>query len=104
MSLVLEAVMLVCFGASWPISLVKNIKAKTAKNISLPFYLLILIGYIAGIGAKFITGTFNYVLAIYILNLLMVLANIFVYFYNYKLDRQEVAELDRRESHGRSIA
>ena len=35
MTEVLESVMLICFGLSWPISVVKNIKAHTAKNMSL---------------------------------------------------------------------
>ena len=29
----LEAFMLICFGLSWPINVMKNIKAKTAKNM-----------------------------------------------------------------------
>ena len=45
----LEAIMLICFGLSLPISLIKNVKAKSAKNMSFRFILLIIIGYIAGI-------------------------------------------------------
>ncbi|UKI55630.1 MAG: hypothetical protein L6V90_13845 [Treponema succinifaciens] len=63
---ILETAMLVCFGLSWPISVVKNIKSKTAKNMSLRFILLIVVGYIAGISAKIILGSFNYVLAVYV--------------------------------------
>ena len=53
--------------------------------------LLIVVGYILGIGAK-LTGHFsgaaplNYVFAVYIINLVMVSANIVVYFRNRKLD------------------
>ena len=39
MTEVLESVMLICFGLSWPISVIKNIKAHTAKNMSLKFIL-----------------------------------------------------------------
>lgn len=92
---ILEIAMLVCFGFSWPTSLVSNIKAKTAKNISLPFYLMIFSGYVAGIGAKLINFGHGskplwmeiLVLAVYILNLLLVSANIVVYFRNRKLDQ-----------------
>lgn len=84
----LEAMMLICFGASWPISVIKNIKAKTAKNMSIQFILLIIIGYIAGICAKIATGNINYVLIVYIFNLLAVGANLIVYFRNKKLDKQ----------------
>ena len=78
----LEATMLVCFGLSWPLSLYKNIKAKTAKSMSLQFILLIILGYVAGITAKIINHNINYVLVVYLLNLAIVSANIVVYFIN----------------------
>ena len=84
----LEATMLICFGLSWPLSLYKNIKARTAKSMSLQFILLIVAGYIAGITAKIISHNVNYVLIIYLLNLVIVSANIIVYFINKKYDRQ----------------
>ncbi len=84
----LEAAMLICFGLSWPLSLYKNIKARSAKNMSLQFTLLIITGYIAGITAKIISHNVNYVLIIYLLNLVIVSANIIVYFINKKYDRQ----------------
>ena len=89
MTNILEAFMLICFGLSWPMSLYKNIKAKTAKSMSLQFTLLIIIGYIAGITAKIINNSFNYVLLIYILNLIIVSANIFVYFINLNYDKRK---------------
>lgn len=82
----LEALMLVCFGFSWPISLIKNIKAKSARNMSLQFILLIITGYIAGIVAKLISGRINYVLIVYLFNLAVVSVNLAVYFYNRHLD------------------
>ena len=42
MSEMLETVMLICFGLSWPISVYKNIKARSAKGMSLGFILLIM--------------------------------------------------------------
>lgn len=92
MSEILEAAMLVCFGCSWPINLVKNYKCRSAKGMSLPFILLLIIGYVAGITAKFMNGVTAqnaYVLVIYLLNLVMVSANLFVYFRNCALDRKE---------------
>jgi len=88
MSQILETVMLVCFGLSWPINLIKNIKAKTAKATSFKFIALITIGYLAGIAAKLWDKKFNYVLAAYFINLVFVLANMAVYFINRKHDRQ----------------
>ena len=84
----LEAAMLICFGLSWTLSLYKIIKARSAKNMSLQFTLLIITGYIAGITAKIISHNVNYVLIIYLLNLVIVSANIIVYFINKKYDRQ----------------
>ena len=82
----LEATMLLCFGASWPISVAKNIKAKTAKSMSLSFILLIIFGYIAGISAKLLNHKINYVLIVYLVNLVAVLANLTVYFINRRYD------------------
>lgn len=84
----LEAAMLICFGLSWPLSLMKNIKAKSAKNMSLQFTLLIITGYIAGISAKIIGHKINYVLVIYLLNLVIVSANVVVYYINKGYDQK----------------
>ena len=91
MTNILEAFMLVCFGLSWPISLYKNIKAKTAKSMSLQFTLLIITGYISGIIAKIVNNSFNYVLVIYFINLIIVSANIVVYFINLRYDKKQIA-------------
>ena len=88
MAHILEATMLVCFGCSWPISVVKNVRARSAKGMSLPFILLIMFGYVAGIAAKFVSHNINYVLAVYIFNLLAVSANLVVYFINRNIDRK----------------
>ncbi len=87
MAEILESVMLICFGLSWPINVWKNIKSKTAKNMSLKFVLLIIFGYIAGIVAKVSKGAVNYVLAVYIINLAIVSVNVVVYFINKHYDQ-----------------
>jgi glucan phosphoethanolaminetransferase (alkaline phosphatase superfamily) len=87
MSSILETIMLVCFGFSWPMNVVKNIKSKTARSMSLPFIMLIISGYIAGITAKIVTHQLNYVLAVYIINLAIVSVNIVVYFINKRHDK-----------------
>lgn len=91
---ILEAIMLVCFGFSWPINLVKNYRLRSAKSMSLPFLLLIWSGYVAGITAKLIqlvSPEYNnptwYLLTIYIINLLMLSANLVVYVRNKRLDK-----------------
>ena len=93
MGSILETVMLVCFGFSWPLNVMKPYKAKTAKGTSLPFILLIVAGYIAGITAKVITDQINYVLIAYIVNLAIVSLNIVIYFRNVSLDKKRLLEL-----------
>ncbi len=88
MGSIFETIMLICFGLSWPLNLMKAYKAKTARGTSLPFILLIITGYIAGISAKLITGQINYVLIAYLLNLAIVLLNVVVYFRNVSLDKK----------------
>ena len=83
-----EAVMLVCFGFSWPLNVIKAYKAKSAKGTSLAFIVLIITGYVAGITAKVINHQFNYVLAVYFLNLAIVMSNLVVYFRNVALDKK----------------
>ena len=88
MGSILETVMLVCFGFSWPLNVIKAYRAKTARGTSLPFILLIITGYIAGISAKLISGQINYVLIAYIVNLTIVSLNVVVYFRNVGLDKK----------------
>lgn len=88
MGSILETVMLVCFGFSWPLNVYKAYRARTTKGTSLSFILLIITGYIAGISAKLISGQINYVLAAYIINLTIVSLNVVVYFRNTALDKK----------------
>ena len=87
MSEIFEMFMLICFGLSWPMSVIKNIRARTARSMSLPFTLLIIVGYIAGITAKIMSGQVNFVLAVYLINLAIVSLNVIVYFINRRHDR-----------------
>ena len=94
MGSILETTMLVCFGFSWPLNVIKAYKAKTAKGTSLPFILLIITGYIAGITAKIITDQINYVLIAYIVNLAIVSLNIIIYFRNASLDKKRLQGME----------
>ena len=92
MAEILEIVMLISFGASWPLNVVKSYRARTAKGKSLPFLCLILFGYIAGMASKFVNPHFDfaakwYVLFFYALNFVMVFVDFLLYFRNRKLDK-----------------
>lgn len=91
MAAVLEAVMLVCFGLSWPINAIKAWKAGTAAGTSWLFLGLITLGYVAGIGAKFVGGNVNWVLAVYLINLAALVANWLVFARNKTLDAKRKA-------------
>ena len=87
---ILEATMVLCFGISWPLSIVKSYRARTAKGKSLLFLLFIFAGYVAGIAWKMIllaeTGEIKWPTYFYFLNLVMVGTDIVMYFRNKRLD------------------
>ena len=62
-----EAIMMICFGISWPISIVKTIRTKNPKGKSLVFTMLVIIGYLSGVMYK-ICGTPDFVIGFYLLN------------------------------------
>ena len=82
-----EAIMLICFGAAWPFSIVKSWRSRSSKGKSVFFLLVILVGYVAGILNK-VTGGLcrDPVLILYALNALMVSADIALFFRNRRLE------------------
>ena len=101
MSELLEAAMLVCFGLSWPLNAYKNFKAATAAGSSWQFIALITTGYMAGIAAKFASGSVNWVLAVYLINLACIGVNWIVYFRNRRLDAQREIAYEAAEAYAR---
>ena len=92
---ILEIVMVVSFGASWPLNVMKSWKSRTTKGKSLPFLCLILFGYVAGITSKLVNEVYManfaskwYVLFFYVLNMIMVGADLCIYYRNYRLDKK----------------
>ena len=92
MAHVLEALMLVSFGLSWPVNALNAWRARTAKGTSLAFLVLITFGYVAGIAAKFVGDNITWVLGVYVINLVMLVANILIYVRNSRLDAQREAK------------
>ena len=95
MSEIMEVVMIVRFGASWPLNVIKSYKARSTKGKSLAFLCLIFFGYIAGILSKLLNESYMmslaskwYVLFFYVLNLIMVGTDLCLYARNYKLQKQ----------------
>ena len=86
---ILEIFMIVSFGMSWPLNVIKSYKARTTKGKILAFLVLIFFGYICGIASKLLSPTFKwYVLFFYVLNLVMVGIDLILYVRNHKLDKE----------------
>ena len=93
MAEILEVLMVLSFGASWPFNVIKSYKARTTRGKSLLFLCLIFFGYIVGIASKLVNEAYMasfaekwYVLFFYCLNLIMVGADLIIYFRNKKID------------------
>lgn len=91
----LEILMIVSFGISWPLNVIKSYKSGTTKGKSLAFLFLIFFGYIAGIASKLVNVDYMsniaskwYVLFFYVLNFIMVSADLIMYVRNYRLDKK----------------
>ena len=83
----LEALMIFCFGLSWPISIRKSWTSRTAKGKSLFFEIFLLIAAGQGDGFLFYLSWF-----FYILNFVEISIDVALYFRNVKLDKARDAE------------
>lgn len=72
-----EAVMIFCFGVSWPVSILKTLRAPSVDGKSRLFLVIIILGYIAGIIHKCLYSL-DWVLGLYIVNLLMVVVDLVI--------------------------
>lgn len=89
MSEIFEIGMIVMFGASWPMNVLKSIKTRSTKGKSIAFLILIFSGYILGIISKLTAPSFKwYVMFFYVLNLLMVGTDIVLYAINYTREKK----------------
>lgn len=84
---IFETMMLVCFGVSWPFNIAKSYRSRTARGKSIGFQTLVIIGYISGITGKILTGNVSYVVAVYLLDLVMVSIDLALTLRNKRLDR-----------------
>ena len=101
----LEALMIFCFGLSWPISIRKSWTSRTAKGKSLFFEIFLLVGYIFGIVRKVIlfanavsagqSEGFLFYLSwfFYVLNFIEISIDVALYFRNVKLDKERESGL-----------
>lgn len=88
---ILETVMLICFGCSWPFAVAKTIRTKTVKGKSILFISLIFIGYLAGILFKLISHM-DRVIWLYVTNGSLVFTEMLLYF---KYSRSSPRDLEQ---------
>ena len=87
---VFEIMMLLCFGAAWPLSIYKSYTSRRTNGKSLLFLIIIALGYISGIIHKLVYS-FDIVIYLYILNVLMVSIDIILFFRNRKIEKEKGA-------------
>ncbi len=66
-----EIGMLVCFGAGWPVSVLKTLRTRISAGKSIFFLCIVMVGYACGIMFK-LTGQCDLVILLYIFNLTVV--------------------------------
>ena len=76
-----EILMLVCFGAAWPFSIMRSWRSRSTSGKSAVFLWIVLIGYVAGVLHKYYYH-FDRVIFLYALNALMVGIDLALYFRN----------------------
>ncbi len=86
MNSIFEIIMLLCFGAAWPLSIIRSARSKSTKGKSFLFLVVIFAGYISGILYK-VFYRMDYVLILYALNAVMVGTDIALYLRNRKIER-----------------
>jgi hypothetical protein len=84
---IFEIMMLLCFGLAWPLSIYKSYKSRTTKGKSLFFLYVVLAGYVAGVLHK-VFYHMDGVIVFYIINLLLVLADIVLFYRNLWLEKK----------------
>lgn len=87
---VMEVIMVLCFGASWPFNVMKSYRARSTKGKSLSFLILIFTGYLCGIIGKLLSPSFSgFVVFFYVLNMTMVGVDMVLYWRNYRLEKAQ---------------
>lgn len=87
----LEALMLICFGAAWPFSILRSYRSQSTNGKSVIFLLVIILGYLFGIAHKLLYD-FDLVVFLYIFNVAMVSTDTMLWFRNKRLENAEAKE------------
>ena len=93
---IFETIMLVCFGCSWPISILKSWRSKFVRGKSVIFMVLILLGYIAGTTNKLLRAAHTdeipeFTTWLYFINAVLVTIDLTLY-YKYRHNHEPVTK------------
>ena len=94
---IFEAGMLICFGLAWPANIYKSIKSRSTKGKSVTFLMIVILGYIFGIIHKILYSR-DIVLILYFINVLMVLVDLALYYWNKKYEASNSTSNECEES------
>ena len=75
---IFEILMLICFGAAWPLSILKSWRSRSNSGKSFLFLVVIFVGYVSGAVHKALYS-YDPVIFLYVINGAMVLADILIY-------------------------
>ena len=82
----LEALMMICFGLSWPVSIAKALRTKVVAGKSPVFMVIVCVGYLSGILHKIIYNL-DWVVILYTVNMIMVGVDLALYLHYSRRDR-----------------
>lgn len=95
---IFEALMLTCFGVSWPVSIAKALRTKVVEGKSPLFMAIVCLGYTSGIVHKLIYSM-DAVIGLYALNLVLVACDLYLY-YRYRTRGRCTVEVGRPADRG----
>jgi len=87
-----EAIMLICFGVNWPVSIAKSLRTKVVSGKSPLFMEIVWIGYLGGIIHKVLYFP-DWIILLYAFNMIMVTIDIALYYKYVPRERQTVTIL-----------
>jgi hypothetical protein len=86
-----EALMIICFGAAWPLSIFKSIHSRSTRGKSVLFLYVVFIGYVSGCIHKF-KYNMDPIIWLYVLNATMVAIDAAMFHRNRRLERALLAK------------
>jgi len=75
---VFEAAMLICFGISWPVSIIKSLRTRVVVGKSPLFMVIVCVGYMSGIIHKAVYSP-DWIVGLYCLNMALVAVDLALY-------------------------